>query len=505
MNRKIYVWCPECARLTPANGTPGRFGGMKLSCSSCGTVIRQTRGHAAKRCPDCHSTIHAPLELLSHIPCPCKAPDPKTYAYCGKCGHVAPVTVTRTLLAQRGVCGHCGAKMTLNADNITVCADCGSTIYGQECKSSALFCPCDGMDFMEHAPEFSPQPSPMPAARPAETAEDLRCACGGLLVSRDDAHTCPVCGRSYCADEIRTMTYLATHSHASAPITIAWDTLSAPNRLLYVHPHSGAVPPKSLLIVEENQQAIYRTAGRYNIIPAGHYPIFTDTRTAQERIAAAYSEITDNTILLQLDTRIIFFDNRFHEQQYCAKHPIRLTDNAGALLPRATYELQICDPSALMTHALNFSNDDSVLMDICRRWAGRAIGCVMEERLRTALSDDFLFSAGDPDAQVEAFARRALPADECEAQINRMLSAQCRGVQIRNLTFEGFTCLAESGVPPAKVARCAHCGDPIPDSGEPQLCPHCGRQNRRCDVCGDYRIFDPRRVCTSCGCKDYAC
>lgn len=490
MNAKTYLWCPECGRLTEAEFKRGALG-SRIRCKKCGHTEKPGRGMGHKRCPDCAGEIHAPARLIASIPCPCAAREAKTYACCPECGVVAPVKITGHLLGKRGECGRCGAKMEMNMNNTAVCPDCGSTLFGQRRKASALVCPCEKIDFMEDRETFPPPVSPPPP---------LRCSCGGWLSSAGADTLCPVCGKVYSPAEISAMEYFRRHGHSTSPITLAWDSIAEPDHIIYIHPHGGCVPPKSVLLVEENQLAIYRTAGRYHVAqPGGPYTVFSDTRTEQERIEAAYTEITGEDILLQLDTRIIFFDSRYHEQR--CRLQCALPEDKWQFSPEIVYELRITDPLALMTHALNLGDraNELALLQICRDWVERAIRSVMSERIHARFPE---WAAGESAAHAETCLRAALPDVDCTADINRLLSSQGRGVAIRNLSVEWQNSLRPQSDSPA-AACCPHCGGGIPGTGADVDCPHCGRTAQWCPSCAGYRPLDPRRICPTCGRKRY--
>lgn len=264
------------------------------------------------------------------------------YLFCPDCGKVQPGAVTRF---DHIICSQCGRKLNLRGLDYKLCPDCGNILYAPGDRIERLQFPCSA----EHA---SRKENAVGSA-PAEVHDErTRAAVNGVSpadekTDREDVLTAAESTPAAQTEEEGT--------HASqTPLQIKWDP--APGDLIHIHPCSSAIPPYSVLIVRENQEAVYCAGGAMQTLSGGRtYPLFDDPRTEEEIIEGIYQNNSSKDSLdYRLDTKIIFV-SKYHD----------LLSKAHIALPGDTWEAElpcdigfrVCETELLLRNPVNLRDE----------------------------------------------------------------------------------------------------------------------------------------------------
>lgn len=281
------------------------------------------------------------------------------YINCPNCLGLRLAVIVRELRAQCCACGFSTLITTATRSQCS-CRGCGSVAYSPPGSASSSALPCHlSHPAVHHAPAASLALSARPVKErsllPAPTQHELKssaavrtvpcahCSARIPIGVHGQIPPCPVCSRTPGAGYISRQLYYARSG--LEPIQLTWRPEGS--EICHEHAHSDHIPPLSLLIVDPNQQAVYISGGQALLLSNGVYPLYGEEQptTAEVHRMLSRSQIA-NPLTLQLHTRLIFFDARWHacRGSFC----YRLPALSLAFSLMYSYRLRVSDAAALM-------------------------------------------------------------------------------------------------------------------------------------------------------------
>ncbi len=401
------------------------------------------------------------------------------YIYCQQCGSVQP-----SAAASDGVivCGACGSKQKM-ADLVSKrCPECGSELYAPPQALSAAVFPCH------------PEAGEKPDGQDEQNAQDGQDAdggyppipcehCGETLVSSNGEYgACPACGRAPSPLYIYRQLYL--RGGPLQPIQIKWEP--GKNEMVSVHTRSDAIPPFSVLIVGENQKAVFCAGGATLWLASGKtYPLFDDPRTEDEIVQSIYrGNYLDDSLGYRINTKIIFFDLGSHSAPFVES--VMLGGDVWAVRLPVDMDVQICAPETLLRADLDLADSEAATASLIDQAKAAALHEITR-RLQAIPADRV------KEAQTEEDIRRILgdtvsqDADAIRQQANVSLIRRF-GIQIAFLRLQlaAVSCVDTRR---AKSVACPSCGTVHwvrADHQGPTQCPACGVRLTWCFTCRKY-------------------
>ncbi len=293
-----------------------------------------------------------------------------------------------------------------------------------------------------------------------------------LPVSGEDSEPCPVCEKKTDDDQPR---------ESAKFIQFKWDP--APLELLHVAECSDAIPPHSILIVGDQQEAYYFAGGaKHCFDEEGTYPLFDDPRTEDEIIEGMYlGNTSEDSLAYKLNTRIIFFDK--HQQQMSFQADFSLLNSVWRVYLPFDLTFQICETENLLRNQKDFGDAAEVVKELIRQIQAE-VKQEMSERLLSIPSEKLEEAETEESVRGMLFDVLNREMEAARQNVNRLL-VQRFGLQIvflrprlANAVFIN-TALSERTV-------CPKCGKEIwtekGNRGRIQ-CPACGTRLSWCFMC----------------------
>ncbi len=386
-----YMYCSKCKQVR--KGVEG--GRHELICTECGNRLR-IKNMAPRICAECDSHLYAPVELLDALVFPCKAEHR---------AQAMKQAEERAKAEKAGV--QARAQQTNEAEAIEARRATEAARLAAEAEVAA-------------------RQAADKAAHP-----DLKCpTCQATLRYIDGQYeSCPLCG--FVPDEkwARAQKYLNQQGHA--PVVIRHEFGSS--EFVFVHPIGGHMPAGSGIVVEQNQMAVYRAAGQYiHLVEPKLYPVSLDDRTEEERLMAI-AKGEQGEIMLKMDTKIIFFDQRW--KRVSMRPAVRLMGSGWTVIPEVSFLMQITDASALLAVAIDMS-DDSALADYLEHMVSRAVEDVLYGEINAAFGDSDAAATMNA-ASLELGLYRRMD-DETVQEITRQINQKLMrcGVAVQQLALD---------------------------------------------------------------------
>ncbi|MBQ8150334.1 MAG: hypothetical protein IJ041_07430 [Clostridia bacterium] len=371
-----YMYCSKC-KLVRKGVESGR---NELICTECGNRLR-IKNMAPRICADCDSHLYAPDEMLDALVFPCKAEH--------------------------------RAQVMKQAEERTKAEKIEGQFWAQpsnEADAERLAAEAEALEIRRAAEAAAARLAADKAANP-----DLKCPnCQATLRYIDGRYeNCPLC--SFVPDEkwVTAEQYLNKKGHA--PIVIRHEFGS--DEFVFVHPTGRHMPAGSGIVVEQNQVAAYRAAGQYIYLAEPRlYPVSLDDRTEAERLMAI-AKGEQGEIMLKMDTKIIFFDQRWKLVKM--KPAIRLIGSDWTVIPQVEFLMQITDVSQLLTVAIDMS-DDAALAAYLEHVVGNVVEDVLYSEVNAAFGDTEALTGMDRNALELSLYRRM--DDEVVREITRLIN-----------------------------------------------------------------------------------
>ena len=447
------------------------------------------------------------------------------YLLCPGCNQVKPSAVTHN---ERIVCSECGVAVKIKQLCCKQCPDCGSLLYAPPAELEKAVFPCaqehlqkgEELRNRQEAAEAAIEeqeagqaeaeasvPPQMPtdgeeaaASRPDENDgyPPIPCEhCGNPLSAvHGEYGACAKCGQQ--SSPLYIFRQLYACGGPLQPIQIKWEP--APNEMVYVHTRSDAIPPYSVLIVGENQAAIYCSGGASRLLTAGTYALFYDSRTEDEIIQGIYhGNLMENSLDYRINTKIVFFDLR--SQRMAFQDYLRL--GTWAVQLPVDMNVKICAPETLLRTDADFADGHAVSSDLMEQAKAAVLQEIREQVL--SIPDDRM-----AEAKTEEDVRRILAetmSGEADAVRQRASQQLIRrsGIQIPYLRFglAGTSCIDTRR---AEAVECPSCKSSFwVEAGRRSAvkCPSCGHSVSWCFTCRRFTASRPTahgtEECTICG------
>lgn len=391
-----YMYCSKC-KLVRKGVESGKH---ELICTECGNRIR-IKNMAPRICADCDSRLYAPDELLDALVFPCKA------------DHRAEAL---RQAGERAEAEKAEQQANEKAEAERRAAEAASAL--REAQETEARRAAQAAEEARQVVEVIRQAEEK-AANP-----DLKCpTCQATLRYVGGRYeSCPLCGFEPDDKWVRAEQYLAgqdkKQKHEYVPVVIRHEFGNT--EFVFVHPIGSHMPAGSGIVVEENQMAVYRAAGQYIYLTQPKlYPVSLDTRTEAERLLAIANG-EQGEIMLKLDTKIIFVDQRF--KRVSMKPAIRLAGSGWTVAPEVSFLMRVTDPSRLLQVAIDMS-DDNALATYLGDMVSRAVEDVLYGEINAAFGDaEAAASMSADDLAMNLYRRMDEEAvQEISRQINQKL------------------------------------------------------------------------------------
>lgn len=439
------------------------------------------------------------------------------YLLCPACNQVKPAAVTHN---DRILCSECGTALKIRQLCCKQCPECGNLLYAPPVALEKAVFPCAQEHLREKEArrkqqeaveetlremearqlEAEAQASPQPPADSEEAAVSqpdgsdgyppIPCEYCGQMISavHGEYGACPACGRQPSPSHAFGQLY--ANGGPLKPIQIKWEP--AMNEMVCVHTRSDAIPPYSVLIVGENQAAIYCSGGASLSLSAGKtYALFDDPRTEEEIVEGIYrGNSMEDSLGYRINTKIVFFDLRSQNAAFQASFRLR---DWYVQLP-VDMDIKICAPETLLRTNQNFSDGRAVTEDL-KAQAKAAVLQEINERV-LAVSADRLAEAQTEDDFRQILADTLIGEADAIRQQASLPLIRRGGLQIPFLRFR----LAEAAcvdIRQAETVECPACSTVYwVRSGKRSAvkCPACGQSVSWCFTC---RRFTPSRQTAS--------
>ena len=399
------------------------------------------------------------------------------YMFCPKCGKVQPGAVTRF---DHVICSECGAKSRLRQLDFKVCPECGSKLYAPKDRIDQAAFPCGALHAAQRE-EAAP-----PAAAQEELQEKQADAAASAAEAEEKMEGADAQPREEAPD-------------AQAPLQIKWDP--APESFLHIYRNAGAIPPYSVLIVRENQEAVYCAGGATQRLPGGNtYPLFDDPRTEEEIMAGIYrGNASQDSLAYRLDTRIIFISKQNHD--LLAQVHIALPGGAWEAELPCDVAFQVCEADNLLRNAGNYLDEEEITRTVTQN-VQKAVAGEINAQLLSVSEDQAAEAktAGDLKRLLADWLEEATPA-LCQ-RVNQRLVPRW-GVRIAYLDIDCANALCRNirNSMQAECPLCGHVNWVEKGARKAFACSECRARLSWCAVCGRFtasRRLSPEE-CAECG------
>jgi len=376
------------------------------------------------------------------------------YVFCPKCNRVRPGAVTRF---DHVICSECGTNMRRNSLNFETCPVCSNKLYFPKDQVEHIVFPC-------HPQGNSTLP------------EDYQTEIPGEVNITEDM------------------------TDPGKPIQIKWDPM--PDDLLYIHQRSRSIPPYSVLIVREDQEAIYYASGSSVRLAGGNtYPLFDDPRTEEEIVAGIYQGLSaEDSLAYRLDTRIIFVDKRNHDLMVQMNSTLP-GDIWKVTLP-CDIAFQISEPENLLQNAGAIRDTKQTTEEI-KQTVINAVEREIAVSLNRLSEDQIAEIKTKEELKQVLTAFFAEEAIKISQRANQRLVGR-RGVRIAYLDLDCMNALCWNRAT-AYQAECPECGElnwVEKENRKAFICTACKEKATWCGICGRFTksmaTKDSGDVCTEC-------
>lgn len=453
-----YMLCPECGAVQLATVDSSA---AHIICIACGHKAKASK-LCCKMCPDCQSLLYSPPALLEKAVFPCAREHEEEKA-----------ERRRKAVEER------------KAEEERKAAEAAAENAARQPEAAA----CEPTAPAE--PEEDSPASPYPPI----PCED----CGAAIKPAGNEYpACPVCGgvpsRYYVHEQLYKL------GGPLAPLQIKWHP--QPMEMIHIDQYSAAIPPYSVVIVGEDQAALYKAGGSSVWLTGGNtYPLFDDFRTEDQIVEGIYhGNSLEDSLGYRIDTKIIFFDKCIQNTAFSV--PISLKDDEWLITLPVSVGIQLCEPETLTQNRQDL-NDAKALTEELIGIAHAAISKEINQRLLD-ISEDQL-----DEAQKASGVRRLLrdaivqEAAAIRQQVNLTLMPRY-GLQAAFLEMD-ISAAELLNTKESDRVSCPVCGADnwVPrGSKNPFACRKCGAKLSWCITCG----FTTTRItarhtkeCTKCG------
>ena len=325
-------------------------------------------------------------------------------------------------------------------------------------------------------------------------ADKMLCPdCSGQIREQDGKYFCAQCGKEYPANSI------GTAGDGRKGVLIAWEDLDT-NDLLYVHPQGGHIPPYSVLVVKQNQMALYRASGRYYLFEEGIYPAFCEGRDEEQIARTAYESGNLNPeVPLQLDTALIFFSTRTMEFRAKREDAVPVGGTGFYLAPDMTIQYRITDPQAVLEHLSPKEEpsgrfEELIAQIVAQKLVDHLAGRFTDQILFTATAKERLSVSLSQYFSGEAFGLM-------EDSVNRELGDMGEGIEVPYIRLDFHGCLYSAqeweGMRSSR-AKCPCCEAYMDDLKADLSCPKCGAKIHWCRSAHRYMPVAGKSACPYC-------
>ena len=309
------------------------------------------------------------------------------YLLCPECGSLLPATISTSA---RITCAKCGFETKIKKLCCKMCPDCQSLLYSLPAELEMAVFPCaakhaeekerrrrraeEERKAVDTAAAASPsEPEPVEPAEPAapETGVDespanpyppIPCEiCGAMMKPKGSEYpVCPSCGsepsRAYIHEQLYKL------GGPLAPLQIKWHPEH--QEMMHIDRNSAAIPPYSVVIVGEDQVALYKAGGSSIWLTGGNtYPLFDDLRTEDQIVEGIYrGNAMEDSLGYRIDTTIIFFDKRIQSTAFTAS--LTLPDGVWQVSLPVSVGVQLSEPETLMQNSLNLSDAETMTREL---------------------------------------------------------------------------------------------------------------------------------------------
>lgn len=397
-----YLYCSKC-KLVRKGVESGRH---ELVCTECGNRMR-IKNMAPRICAECDSRLYAPDELLDALVFPCKAE------------HRAEAL---RQAGERAEAGKAEQQANEKAEAERRAAEAASAL--REAQEAAARRTVQAAEEARQVVEVIRQAEALLQAEEKAANPDLKCpTCQATLRYVGGRYeSCPLCGFEPDEKWVRAQQYLAgqeeKQKHEYVPVVIRHEFGNT--EFVFVHPIGGHMPAGSGIVVEQNQMAVYRAAGQYIYLAQPKlYPVSLDTRTEEERLLAI-AKGEQGEIMLKMDTKVIFFDQRW--KRVSMKPAIRLPGSGWTVVPEVSFLMQVTDPGRLLEVAIDMA-DDHALATYLGDTVSRTVEDVLYGEINAAFGDaEAAASMSADDLAMNLYRRMDEEAvQEISRQINQKL------------------------------------------------------------------------------------
>ncbi len=419
------------------------------------------------------------------------------YIFCPKCQKVRKASFNRS---NHIVCGTCKTDYKVKQFCCKQCPDCGSLLYAPPADLERSEFPCRP----EHLLEKEARRKAAEKRRKQETeqtAESVQDAPDAQLSTEAPAQEQPAqyipdsAVPSARQDEMPPVSNEADRSCFAGEkkhdggqpggsakfVQFKWDP--APLELLHVAESSDAIPPHSILIVGDQQEAYYFAGGaRHCFDEEGTYPLFDDPRTEDEIIEGMYlGNTSEDSLAYKLNTRILFFDK--HQQQLSFQADFSLLNSAWRVSLPFDLTFQICETENLLRNQKDFGDAAGAVKELIRQIQVE-VKQEMSERLLCIPSDKLAEAETEENVRSLLFDVLNRETEAVRQSVNRLL-VQRFGL---NIIFLRPRLVSAAFINTAMAERvvCPKCGKEIwtekGNRGRIQ-CPSCGIRLSWCFMC----------------------
>ena len=330
-------------------------------------------------------------------------------------------------------CNKCRTAVDQRQASCSRCSQCSSLCYTPPGQRIPAILPCH-LDGGAALPCTPPQEAP-----------HIRCSCGADLQLGPHSRLlpCPVCGSILSKQDFNKQLYYL--NNGKEPIQLTWNPEA--DDLYYIHPHSDAIPPLSLLIVDPYQSVVYISGGMSVTLENSTYALFGEEAQDTTGIARLLNASEGvEPLRLQVNTRVIFFDKRAHVR----------TDQISYLIDRLhlrltlpfSYNLSITDPMQYLRNADALTGDHK--LDDLQAQVRSAINEFISQALDGIPPESYESSTTLQSMRV--MLRSRLNEQEICAAINAQLGP-VTGAAISNLAFQIAQITLEPARPSSREAQ----------------------------------------------------
>ena len=257
-------------------------------------------------------------------------------------------------------------------------------------------------------------------------------------------------------------------------------------QLMYIHPQGGDIPQGSLLLVDADQVALYRTGGNWYAFGPGKHAAFGDDFTTEELIRAAYEADPGEDLPGRVDTALAFFSTRVCAMETGPAEPEALGGSGLYWQGRLRLRWHICDPLAVISAA---GAGQAAEVPRFEETIGETVLPAMRAELARRFPDRFLEGAGTE--EVEEILRREFERNGGYGAVvdaaNRKLEESGEGVGVIRLEADWHGALLSAKDWDRwkdEHVRCPACGEWIRTPASDVRCARCHARLHLCPAAG---------------------